>query len=225
MRERRWVLLAHRNATEGRAEDGNAKERNGKERTPTMKYFQVQLKGVSPYLMCRFSDAAEKPKTTRKMLVNKLSPREEAGKLVYQNSTGQFYFPGVCVERMLRAVAGNHKLTGSRKSAKYVLPLAVRVVEDAIILNNGNGKTPANGWEIDSRPVTIPSTKGRVIRHRPRFDNWSVNFTLRIDEELLDETFIHELMDEAGKQNGLGDFRIEKGGRFGEFQVVEWRQA
>ncbi len=172
--------------------------------------------------MCRFTDNQESPKSTRKMLVKRGTPREEAEKLLYRDDQGKFFFPSVCVERMIRAVAGNHKLKGSRKSARYVVPAAVRVVEDIITILNGDGKSPASSWEVDSRPVVIQSTKGRVMRHRPRFDNWSVCFTLTVNDDLLEETFIHELIEEAGQQNGLGDFRIERGGRFGAFQIVEW---
>ena len=26
--------------------------------------------------------------------------------------------------------------------------------------------------EVDSRPVVIPSTKGRIMRHRPKLETW-----------------------------------------------------
>lgn len=173
--------------------------------------------------MSRFHENEESPKSTRKMLVNRGTPREEAAKLLYVDNNGKFFFPGSCVERMLRAVASNHKMRGSRKSAKYILPSCVRVVEDTITMLNGDEKSPAESWEVDSRPVVIQSTKGRIMRHRPRFDTWSASFTLKINDDLLEETFVHQLMDEAGQQNGLGDFRVEKGGRFGAFQVIEWK--
>ena len=220
-----WIAAnangADRNGTHERAEDENAAQRNPKERL-SMKTIRIKLKGVSPYLMCKFKETEESPKSTRKMLVVRGTPREEAAKVLYQDEQGKFFFPSSCIERMIRSVAGNHKLKGSRKSARYVVPAAVRVVEDVVILLNGDGKSEAKDWEIDSRPVVIQSTKGRVMRHRPRFENWSVCFTLKINDELLEESFVHELINEAGDQNGLGDFRIERGGRFGAFQVIEW---
>ena len=27
-------------------------------------------------------------------------------------------------------------------------------------------------YEIDSRPVVVPATRGRIVRHRPRFNEW-----------------------------------------------------
>jgi hypothetical protein len=80
-------------------------------------------------------------------------------------------------------------------------------------------------FEVDSRPVTIPATKGRIMRHRPRFDCWSARFTIRVNEELLPPDFIHQLLVEGGQQIGVGDFRPEKGGPFGTFNLTLWKEA
>ena len=56
------------------------------------------------------------------------------------------------IGRLLREAGSNHKLKGSRKSAKFVVPAAVLVLDDAIILRNGDGQTPIKDFEVDSRP-------------------------------------------------------------------------
>jgi hypothetical protein len=185
---------------------------------------QVEIKGVTSLIQNRFNEDAEEPGATRGMLVNRGTPREEAEKKVHKDKDGKFYIPGMAILAMLREVAGNHKMKGSRKSAKYVVPAAVRLGagEQVAYLTNGDGKMPTD-FEVDSRPVVIPSTKGRVMRHRPRFDQWGAKFSLQINEKLLPESFIHQLADEAGLQNGLGDLRPQKGGPFGCFQVIKWQ--
>lgn len=174
-------------------------------------------------LQHRFTESAEANPSTRKVLVSNGTPREQAEKAVYRNDGG-FYFPGAAISRLLREAGGNHKLRGSRKSAKYVVPACVVVMADGIDLLNGDGKSRINDFEVDSRPVTIPSTKGKIMRHRPRFDQWSAKFTLRINETILPIDFIHQLLIEGGEQIGIGDFRPEKGGPFGTFQVVNWKE-
>jgi hypothetical protein len=186
-----------------------------------MQTVTVRIKGVTSLLQHRFNEEAEIPGATRKMLVERGTPREEADKVCYRDKEGRFYFPGAAIGRLLREAGGGHKLKGSRKSAKYVVPAAVLVLEDAITICNGDGK-PAQDFEVDSRPVVIPSTKGRVMRHRPRFDVWSASFTLRINEQILPPDFVQRLLNEGGEQIGVGDFRPEKGGSFGCFNVVEW---
>jgi len=189
-----------------------------------MKNVKVTLKGTASYLMCRFSDESEQQSPTRKMLVQHKTPREEATKLAYQDEEGHFYFPSICIKRLLCAVASNHKLKGQRKSARFVVPGAVRVTPEVVTLTNGDGQTPITDFEVDSRPIVIPSTRGRVMRHRPRFDCWSASFALRINDDVLPSDFVHTLLIEGGDSNGLGDFRPERGGEFGTFQVIEWKE-
>ena len=190
-----------------------------------MKTFDVQITGTTPLLQHRFTVTSEQDRATRKVLVANDTPRAQADKVAYRDSTGHFFFPGAAIARLIREAGGTHKLKGTRRSAKYVVPAAVLVREDAITLLNGDGKTPVRDFEVDSRPVTIPATKGRIMRHRPRFDCWSARFTIRINEELLPPDFIHQLLVEGGQQIGIGDFRPEKGGPFGTFNIVGWKEA
>lgn len=190
-----------------------------------MKTYNVTIAGTTPLLQHRFTEETEQEKATRKVLVSRGTPREEADKVAYRDNEGRFYFPGAAIARLLREAGGNHKLKGSRKSARYVVPAAVLVTEDTITLRNGDCKTLAETFEVDSRPVTIPATKGRIMRHRPRFDCWSATFNLRINDTILPPDFVHQLLVEGGQQIGVGDFRPEKGGPFGTFNVVAWRDA
>lgn len=189
-----------------------------------MKLIQATIRGDTALLQHRFSEGAEASSSTRKVLVQRGTPREEASKVAYVAKDGTFFFPGAAIGRLLREAGSNHKLKGSRKSAKFVVPAAVLVMDDAVTILNGDGKTPANDFEVDSRPVVIPATKGRIMRHRPRFDHWSASFTIRINDSILPEEFVQQLLTEGGQQIGIGDFRPEKGGPFGVFQVTRWEQ-
>lgn len=187
-----------------------------------MKLVNVEIKGTTPLLQHRFNEEAEQSGSSRNVLVTRGTPREEAAKVVYRNGDG-FYFPGAAIGRLLREAGGNHKMRGSRKSAKYIVPAAVLVLADTIPLYNGDGQK-AKDFEVDSRPVTIPATKGRIMRHRPRFEKWSAKFTIRVNDDLLPVDFVQQLLTEGGQQIGIGDYRPEKGGPFGTFNVASWKE-
>jgi hypothetical protein len=99
----------------------------------------------------------------------------------------------------------------------------VLVTQDTVTILDLDGETPAKSFEVDSRPVTIPATKGRIMRHRPRFDCWSARFSVRVNEDLLPPEFVQQLITEGGQQVGIGDFRPEKGGPFGTFNLSFWK--
>ena len=65
--------------------------------------------------------------------------------------------PSACITRMVSEAGASHKLTGSRKSAKYAVYAAVFIPTETLTILNGDGKTPAADFEVDSRPVVIPS--------------------------------------------------------------------
>ncbi|MDR2673347.1 MAG: hypothetical protein LBC18_00355 [Opitutaceae bacterium] len=192
-----------------------------------MKTINITIVGVTALLQHRFGEHSEVSvqKSTRRIAMQTdETPRQAAEKVCYKNKDGQFYFPGAAIARLLREAGGNHKLKNSRKSIKYIVPAAILVPQDTIIITNGDGKTPAKDFEVDSRPVVIPATKGRIMRHRPRFDNWSASFSVEVDDDMLPVEFIQQLLTEGGSKIGIGDFRPEKGGPFGRFRVTEFKQ-
>lgn len=190
-----------------------------------MKTVNVTIQGMTPLLQHRFGEDAEgeSGKAARAVTIVRGTPREEAGKVAYKAKDGSFYIPGTWLFGTLCSAGANHKMKGSRKSARFVVPAAVRVGEIEIPIRNGDGKTLAADFEVDSRPVTIPATKGRIMRHRPRFDRWSARFSLVINDAILPEDFVHQLLNEAGAQQGIGDYRPEKRGPFGTFRVTSWQ--
>lgn len=187
-----------------------------------MKTIRVEIRGVTPLLIHRFAEQAEQAKATRKQMVKTSDPRAEATANAYIAKDGTFYFNPFSIAGAMGNAGSNHKMRGSRKSLRFVVPSAVRVPADAITILNGDG--PAKNFEVDSRPVTIPATKGRVMRHRPRFDNWGARFELLVNDDLLEVETAHQLLTEAGVGIGIGDFRPEKRGPFGTFRVTLWEE-
>jgi hypothetical protein len=187
-----------------------------------MKTIAVEICGVTALLVHRFGEAAEQAKPTRRMESATRDPREEATKVAYIAADGTYYFNAFAIPGTMGSAGAAHKARGSRKSLRFVVPSAVRMMTDAVTILNGNG--PAKSFEVDARPVTIPATKGRVMRYRPRFDQWGAKFDLLLNEDLLSPEMAHQLLNEAGLSIGIGDFRPEKRGPFGTFRVVGWKE-
>jgi hypothetical protein len=205
----------------GRAWQGKARQ-GFLSREYEMKTLSIEIRGVTPLLIHRFGEQAEAGKATRRMVVTDRDPRDEATKAAYIAADGTYYFSAFAIPNAMGAAGTNHKMRGSRKTLRFVVPSAVRVTTDIITILNGLG--PAKSFEVDARPVTIPATKGRIMRYRPRFNEWGARFDLLLDDNALDAEMAHQLLNEAGQSIGIGDFRPEKRGPFGTFRVVRFEE-
>lgn len=189
-----------------------------------MKTVKVEIKGVTPLLIHRFGEQSEQGKATRRQMVSTVNPREEATKNAYIAPDGKFFFNAFSIPAAMGNAGSNHKMKGSRKTLRFIVPSAVGVLNDTITILGDDGKF-AKDFEVDSRPVTIPATKGRIMRHRPRFDSWGASFELLVDDNQLDMETVQQLLTEAGQNIGIGDFRPEKRGPFGRFRIISFKEA
>ena len=62
--------------------------------------------------------------------------------------------------------------------------------------------------------------RNRIPRTRAKFDEWGVTFVVEADDELIDDTQLSHWLAIAGRRIGLGDWRPEKSGDYGRFEVV-----
>ncbi len=196
------------------------------------KVVDVWIEGTMPLLQHRFGEYAEasvpggengKGQIRSAMPGESDTARQEAEKVCYRSKDGWLYMPSTCIARLLREQGGTMKAKGTRKSLKYIVPAAVLMPQEFIELYLSDRKTRLADFEVDSRPVTIPATKGRVMRHRPKLPLWTAHFQLRIKPDLLTEATVRDLLEGGGACIGIGDYRPEKGGPFGTFDIVSWQ--
>jgi len=193
-----------------------------------VKVCSVEVVGISPLLQSRFTDYAELAgdEATRPVVAERqLTRRDVAEEATYMDTDKTYYHPGPSILRLLREAGSFHKLKGNRKSVKFIVPSAVIVLTDRMtLLDPRNNFEPLAQFEVDSRSVVNQTTKGRIMSHRPRWDHWALRFDVEITT-LLTEAFVQQLLQEGGRQLGLGAFRPEKGGPFGRFRVTNWKTA
>jgi hypothetical protein len=167
------------------------------------------IKGVSPLLMHRFPLVPVEAH-------DKLSPQEQAEHACYRDeATKQLYIPGIAFQRSLISAAKWSKGKG-RASLQNEICACVMVTPECALLNQTK-------FAVDSRPVVIAATKGRILRHRARLDNWQITFEIEYDPTLLKESQLRKIVDDAGSRVGLLDFRPERKGPFGRFVIVNWK--
>ncbi len=170
----------------------------------------VELTGQTPLLMHAF------PMVPIHAL-EKLDIAEQARLAAYIDPEGLYFVPGVNLQRALIAGATYSKGKG-RASLQKNAAACLFVSPERLIL------TP-QAYVVDSRPVVVPATKGRILRHRPRFDQWVVRAALEWDPTLLTAQQVRQIVDDTGLRVGLLDFRPERKGPYGRFVVTQWRDG
>jgi hypothetical protein len=185
-----------------------------------MKTIEVTLQGVSPLLINRFKENDEvQPKMKKAGKKDYGTPREQAEMTAYQDeATGKIWMPSSWIKGAIQTVASDYKLPSSRKSVKSVSGGAIRPVEEKLYFLEDY---VVSNVEIDSRPCVVQ--RARIMRHRARLEAWSVRVSLELENDIIDEDSLYQMIVDAGRRAGLGDFRPQKGGPFGRFLVSEWK--
>jgi hypothetical protein len=63
----------------------------------------------------------------------------------------------------------------------------------------------------DCRLAKVKGSGGTVLRTRPRFEKWSVEFTVLFDENIISERTLSEVIQVAGDRIGFCDYRPRYG--------------
>ncbi len=184
--------------------------------------IKVTIEGVTPLLMNRFTEEASIQIDNGGSAVfsgdTKGTPREQAEMTAYRDhKTGDLFLPGpnmfaALVEAGKFQKSGKSKLTTLKSS---LVPGALGVLE--LVIPFGTKE-----FEVDSRRIVNPGTGGARTKHRARINDWQLTFTIDADTELLSVKQVRQLVDDAGKRCGVGDYRPSRKGPFGRFKVVQW---
>lgn len=183
---------------------------------------QVTIQGLTSLLMNRFAEGDEVAVgtgTSPAFHGDKGTPRDQAERKAYKCQDGTLYVPASNIFACIIAAGIFHKIGKKQLTTRdtSLIPAGV-TMEDLICPLN------TNNWEVDTRSVVNPSTKGRRLCHRPRVDNWSLSFTIDIDISMFGPNIIRNVIDDAGKKIGLGDYRPQRKGPFGKFVVTNWKE-
>ncbi len=205
---------------------------HGKTREPTegtLVRRSIELTGRTPLLLNRLSEETllnVRSKTRRPKNAPVPSPREEADTKVYLHD-GKVVLPAQNLLSSLIEAGKWTRLDGKRQlstSKATTLP-AFLTLEDAFIPIVDPETRREAAWEVDIRGGKNPNGNEVVCIVRPRFDVWVLNFTVQIDCSEIGEDVMRTLFDNAGLRVGVGDFRPQRKGIYGQFRVTNWSKS
>lgn len=191
----------------------------------TLRTTRIRIKGDRPLLQSnqRMINPLDEHSILLKKLAAKrnktdedlkaISKAEFVGRLYYSGALGGVYVPDEWIESCIR--------DGARKSKKgKVATASVYTTERGFPLIYEGPRTPddlfAAGSEfVDIRAVRV--SQARLMRTRPIFQVWSLEFSVQWDPLSLDSEQLIDWIEIAGRVVGMGDYR-PKYGRF----FVEW---
>ena len=181
-----------------------------------MKKYKVKIKGITPLLMNKPVEYGFDEQWVEKKASTDWE--KEALQKLYIDAKGTLYQPATHIDRCLIEAGKKIRQKGNRKATYSKLFGSMVSIEEFEIVHKNQE------YEIHKSLVVIPSTRGRVMRYRPILKDWELEFHINFEDEIPAEV-VKEALEIAGRYIGIGDWRPEKKGKFGKFQVVEWKEA
>lgn len=179
------------------------------------KRMTFAIKGTSPLIMHQWSEKAMR-QMREKQQGKKTKDREardreaEAKAATYTTDDGQIGIPGMAFKSAL--VTAAHRDIGIERT----------LVRKALFLvTNDSGKVlPIEVEQPAIREDCVRVGMGSAdLRYRPEFRKWRCNIELEVDADLMQEKDVLALVDRAGFGVGICEWRPEKGGEFGRFEI------
>jgi len=185
-----------------------------------MKTIQVEITGTMPLLM-NSPKAMLEPKPSVSNPNEKPSYEKDAEKVAYRNAKGNLFVPCQAIKGSM-INASSFKKVG-KYAAKSIIASGVRIQPLEIEILDMKGK-PIKNYEIDLRTVVVQRTN-RVIKARPKIENWKLQFDLLYNEKMIGDTaIISTILEDAGERIGILDFRPQRNGDFGVFKITKFKE-
>ena len=179
--------------------------------------LKFNIKGLSPLVMHKWAEKAkremrEKHAGRKTKSREKRDPEQEAQAATYVDENGRPGIPAIAFKSALIAAA--HKDLGIEKTLvrkavftgcsdpQQILPISFKradVVEDLVRVGAGSAD----------------------LRYRPYFYDWSCEMHLEFEPSMIRVEDLVSLIDRAGAAVGICEWRPEKGGEYGRFQIDE----
>ncbi len=176
-----------------------------------MKLINVTIKGTLPLLQHNPQSAQITPPAKG---TQGKKPEDDPSSFLYKNADGVICQPSEHLYQAITKRLSNFKIGGRGKKTYKELGMGtINVVPDMI-------PHKYQKWIPDARTVVVPSTRGRIMRIRPRFEQWELDFQIQVRSDEMPVDVIHECLKIAGEQGGIGDYRQ----RYGRFEVVKFEE-
>ena len=170
--------------------------------------IKCKIKNIRPMLQHRFPEEDNPDgKSGRKTKI--LPAKEEAIKGLYKNEKGMCCVPSRHIKAAMIKSASNFKLEG-KLTYKDLIKGGIFIEPTLIPIK-------PQKWIVDRQPEVV-NRGSRVMRARPLFEKWEVEFVIYVvdDRARIDE--VKNILEYAGLYKAIGDRRPE----FGTFEVIKF---
>ncbi len=185
-----------------------------------MATYKVRIHGTAPYLHHRYPMPDEEEKFVEECKAKGLDPKKTSNIEAswYRNGEGAF-IPSEQIKGAITG-AGKGEKVGGKGNATWnnILKVAVAVLPPEVMF------TPPRKSYDEIHKAYAKVGMARILRERPCFKTrWEAEFLLEADAAGIDEGNLKRFMTKAGRR-GIGDYRPEKGGSFGTFEIVKFER-
>ena len=195
-----------------------------------MKTLHVRIEGTAPTIMnnaqgldpkCVYNKpikdiTSKRSKNMTDSDIETLQKLEWCRGMYYDEEIGP-YWPSENIESMLVAAAKKQMLGQKAKVAILCEQPKVAVIYEG---PRKMEKLWEQGDFLDYRRVAMNKTRS-VMRARPIFRSWALEFDLLIDDSEMNVTQVKDCLTTAGRLIGLSDHRP----KYGRFQVMEMKEG
>jgi len=177
----------------------------------------VSVKGISPLIMHRWDDKAKKKMLDKQMkkTVKKEAkdPEQQFKSSVYWLGKEQAGFPADAFKKAMVRGAKQLGLTMTDMRTGFFVHGEYVEGEDRELI-------PING-DVSKREDMVRISGGTSdIRYRGQISNWSAEIKISYNAGIISFDHIVNMLEAAGYGVGVGEWRPERDGTFGRFQVV-----
>lgn len=182
---------------------------------PNFQQVKLKVTGLTPLIQNKMKESILKDMEdvrtgkAKKSTRTAIDPQKEYLKSSYLQDDGSFGFPASAFKQCaVRAGKGLGLAMTDTRTLFFVLPNAPD--GECVLIKS---KKPL----LRKDPVNVKT--GKDLRFRPEFRNWKADLLIKFDADRITIEQIANLLNHGGQTVGVGEWRPEKNGTFGTFEV------
>lgn len=179
-----------------------------------MARIEVRIQGLTPLITHRFSEdvmqkMADDQQGKAKVKKAPRNPQAEFEAACYRTPGGRYGFPAAGVKKAM--VTAGQRFAGERGTELYG---AFSIPVELLTLECSEPRMR------EDRVVLSGMSRTSSIAYRPEFMPWAATIPLTFNADFITADQLVNLLRLAGFSVGLGDWRVEKKGSFGQFEIA-----
>ena len=180
--------------------------------------LRIPIVGTAPLIVHKFSEKAKRQMLDaaqgRKTPKAAKDPEAEYEAAFYRHDDGGYGFPVIAFKS---ASVGACRFFG--KSLPMTLARQCMFFDAEFSAAAGQKLVRLDGEPHMREDVTRVGMGGTDLRYRPEFTQWSTTISVTYVESMITRESIVSLIDAGGMGVGVGEWRPEKKGDFGTYQI------